>query len=71
MGIVKIDAWLLTDKGLRRETNGAGIGLSLVKYIAEAHRARVNVESEVGKFSVFSIQFPKVQPPPRSRASED
>jgi signal transduction histidine kinase len=50
------------DNGLRRETNGAGIGLSLVKHIAQSHRARVTVESEVGKFSIFSIQFPKVHP---------
>lgn len=53
------------DNGLRRETTGAGIGLSIVKHIAEAHRAKVTVESEVGKYSVFSIQFSVVQPSPR------
>jgi signal transduction histidine kinase len=45
------------DNGLRRETTGAGIGLSIVKHIAEAHGARVTVESEAGRSSVFSIQF--------------
>jgi two-component system phosphate regulon sensor histidine kinase PhoR len=55
------------DNGLRRETNGAGIGLSLVKHIAASHRARVSVESEVGKYSVFTIQFPKVLPSRRKK----
>jgi two-component system phosphate regulon sensor histidine kinase PhoR len=54
------------DNGLRRETNGAGIGLSLVKHIAVSHRAKVLVESEVGKYSVFSLRFPKV-PVPRQK----
>ncbi|HWB02025.1 MAG TPA: ATP-binding protein [Verrucomicrobiales bacterium] len=54
------------DNGLRRETNGAGIGLSLVKHIAASHRARVSVDSEVGKYSVFTIQFPRV-PIPRQK----
>jgi signal transduction histidine kinase len=58
------------DNGLRRETTGAGIGLSIVKHIALSHGGRVTVESETGKYSVFSIQFPKVHPPPRSKKAE-
>ncbi len=42
---------------LRRETQGVGIGLSLVKHIVEAHGGRVLVESEVGKGSRFTIQL--------------
>lgn len=52
------------DNGLRRETTGAGIGLSIVKHIAEAHGARVSVVSAGAgeeKFSVFSIQFSMVR----------
>jgi len=55
------------DNGLRRETTGAGIGLSIVKHIVEAHGAKVSVKSEVGKYSVFSIQFSAV---PRDASSE-
>lgn len=43
---------------LRRETQGVGIGLSIVKHIAEAHGGRVVVESEVGKGSRFAIELP-------------
>ncbi len=43
---------------LRRETQGVGIGLSIVKHIVEAHSGRVLVESEVGKGSRFIIELP-------------
>jgi signal transduction histidine kinase len=41
---------------LRRETQGAGIGLSIVKHIVQAHGGRVTVASRLGEGSVFSIQ---------------
>jgi signal transduction histidine kinase len=43
---------------LRRETQGIGIGLSIVKHIVEAHGGRVLVESDVGKGSRFTIELP-------------
>jgi len=46
---------------LRRETQGVGIGLSIVKHIAEAHGGRVVVESEVGKGSRFALELPCAQ----------
>ena len=38
---------------LRRETQGVGIGLSIVKHIVEAHGGRVLVQSAVGQGSRF------------------
>jgi signal transduction histidine kinase len=44
---------------LRRETQGVGIGLSIVKHIVEAHGGRVVVRSAVGQGSRFTIELPQ------------
>jgi len=44
---------------LRRETEGVGIGLSIVKHVAEAHGGRVIVESSPGHGSRFGLELPK------------
>ncbi len=47
---------------LRRETQGAGIGLSIVKHIAEAHRGRVTVcDGDGGSGSLFGIEVSSVK----------
>jgi signal transduction histidine kinase len=40
------------------ESSGSGLGLTIIQHIAEAHEGRVNLESELGKGSVFSVIFP-------------
>lgn len=47
---------------LRRETQGAGIGLSIVRHIAEAHGGRVRLESEAGKGATFTLVLPRHPP---------
>ncbi|BAL80906.1 sensor histidine kinase [Caldisericum exile] len=39
---------------------GMGLGLSIVKEYVYAHNGEIHVESEVGKGTKFSVQFPKV-----------
>ena len=43
---------------LRRQTQGVGIGLSIVKHIVEAHGGRVLVRSAPGQGSRFTIELP-------------
>jgi signal transduction histidine kinase len=43
---------------LRRQTQGVGIGLSIVKHIVEAHGGKVVVRSAVGQGSRFTIELP-------------
>jgi signal transduction histidine kinase len=47
-----------TGSELRRESQGVGIGLSLVKHIVEAHGGSVRVRSAPGVGSTFTIQLP-------------
>jgi two-component system phosphate regulon sensor histidine kinase PhoR len=46
------------DKARSRETGGTGLGLSIVKHITEKMSGNVGVESQLGKGSVFTLQFP-------------
>jgi signal transduction histidine kinase len=48
---------------LRRQTQGVGIGLSIVKHIVEAHGGQVRVRSAPGQGSRFTIELP-VSPTP-------
>jgi len=40
------------------ETDGSGLGLTLVKYIADAHKGHVRVDSREGKGSRFTMVLP-------------
>lgn len=47
----------------RDEVEATGIGLSIVKKLAELHNGRVWLESEIGKGSTFFFSLPKGQHP--------
>lgn len=42
-----------------RNSDSSGLGLSMVKWIVEAHHGELSVESEIGKGSTFSCRFPR------------
>ena len=46
------------DRSRSRETGGTGLGLAIVKHIAIRHQAQLEIVSEEGKGSTFSIVFP-------------
>jgi two-component system phosphate regulon sensor histidine kinase PhoR len=46
------------DKGRSRETQGTGLGLAIVKHVLVRHHAQLRIESEEGKGSTFTLQFP-------------
>jgi len=52
------DRFWRADKARSREQGGAGLGLSIAKWIAEMHGGSIEVESEPGKGSVFHLRVP-------------
>jgi two-component system phosphate regulon sensor histidine kinase PhoR len=70
-GIAREDRRRIFDRFVRgkaaqnAQVRGTGIGLSLVKHIAEAHGGGVRVESEPGQGATFTIVLPAL-PAPRA-----
>ena len=64
MGIQKMEIPRLgerfyrADKTRSRELGGTGLGLSIVKHLMKAHNGSIDIESQVGKGSTFSLAFP-------------
>jgi len=46
------------DRSRSRETGGTGLGLAIVKHIAMRHQAKLEIASEEGRGSIFSLRFP-------------
>ncbi len=46
------------DVGRSRESGGTGLGLAIVKHVLTRHDARLLVQSEPGKGSIFTCSFP-------------
>jgi signal transduction histidine kinase len=59
----KIFQPFFTTKGTakRGEAKGTGLGLAICKEIVEHHRGRIEVASEVGKGTTFSVYLPNAK----------
>ncbi|MCD6431003.1 MAG: HAMP domain-containing protein [Deltaproteobacteria bacterium] len=52
------DRFYRTDKARSRQYGGSGLGLSIVKWIVNAHHGTIRVDSVVGEGSVFRVMLP-------------
>jgi signal transduction histidine kinase len=57
------DPFYRSRDSLARRQKGTGIGLTITRYIIEAHGGSISVQSRPGKGSTFTLRFP-TQPPP-------
>ena len=47
------------DKSRSKAVGGTGLGLSIVKHAALVHRATIDIDSEPGSGTSFTLHFPK------------
>ena len=65
IGIPKDELGKIFDKfyqgshALRQSVKGTGLGLTLVKHAVDGHGGTINVESELGKGTTFTLIFPR------------
>jgi signal transduction histidine kinase len=52
------DRFYQVDRSLTRRAEGCGLGLSIVKFVVDAHKGTISVDSKPGKGSTFTVKLP-------------
>ena len=55
------DQFYQADQSLSRPAEGCGLGLSIVKFIVDAHHGTITVDSRPGEGSVFTVRIPVLE----------
>ncbi|HEX9975431.1 MAG TPA: HAMP domain-containing sensor histidine kinase, partial [bacterium] len=56
------DRFYRVEKTRTRESGGSGLGLSISKWIVEAHDGVIDIKSDEGKGTTITISLPRTQP---------
>ena len=57
-GSIAFNRFFRSRQAEERSIQGVGLGLSITKSIVESHGGRIEVESELGRGSVFRVRLP-------------
>jgi two-component system phosphate regulon sensor histidine kinase PhoR len=56
------DKFYRSNELLSSDVEGSGLGLAIVRHVIQAHGGRVELESELGKGSTFTLVLPRPEP---------